>query len=90
MNGWLLLGLFGQALFTGRFFLQWIASETRGESVIPVAFWYWSLGGSLVLLVYALHNGDPVFILGQSSGLIVYVRNLVLIGRKRRTEETAP
>lgn len=82
---WLAVGFAGQALFTSRFLVQWIASERRRESVIPLAFWWFSILGGLLLLSYALWRADPVFILGQSAGLVVYGRNLVLIARKRRT-----
>jgi lipid-A-disaccharide synthase-like uncharacterized protein len=80
---WLYLGLVGQGLFSLRFLVQWVASERKGETVIPVHFWYLSLVGSLILLAYAVFQRDPVFILGQSTGLIVYLRNLMLIYRKR-------
>jgi lipid-A-disaccharide synthase-like uncharacterized protein len=80
---WLALGFAGQALFTARFLIQWIASERAKRSVIPVAFWYFSLGGSLLLLLYAIHRRDPVFILGQTMGNVIYARNLVLIGRHK-------
>ena len=73
-----MLGLCGQAFFLSRFLVQWIASERAGRSVIPMAFWYLSLGGGLTLFAYALHVGDPVFILGQSTGAAIYVRNLHL------------
>jgi lipid-A-disaccharide synthase-like uncharacterized protein len=81
--GWLLLGFGGQALFLGRFVVQWLASERRRRSVVPVAFWYLSIGGALVLLVYALHRRDPVFVAGQGLGVAIYVRNLQLIRRAR-------
>ena len=80
---WVGVGLLGQAAFAMRFLIQWIVSERRGESVIPIAFWFFSMSGSLILLAYALHRRDPVFTLGQSFGLIVYVRNLMLIYGKR-------
>ena len=73
---WLGIGFVGQAFFFSRFLVQWIASEKAGKSVIPMAFWYLSLGGGLTLFVYALHIGDPVFILGQSCGAFIYLRNL--------------
>ena len=79
----LIFGFVGQALFSARFIVQWIASEARKESVIPLAFWYFSLAGGLFLLTYAILRHDPVFILGQAAGLIVYIRNLVLIFRQR-------
>lgn len=80
---WLLLGFGGQALFMGRFVLQWLASERRGRSVVPVPFWYLSIAGALVLLAYALHRHDPVFVAGQGLGVAIYVRNLQLIRRAR-------
>ena len=83
MNMWLIIGFVGQALFSVRFLLQWIASERKGESVVPVLFWYFSLAGGLTLLAYAIYKQDPVFILGQSAGAFVYIRNLVLIFRKK-------
>ncbi len=76
---WIAIGFAGQALFSTRFILQWLASERAKRSVVPIAFWYFSLGGSLVLLAYALHRRDPVFIAGQSAGMFVYLRNLYLI-----------
>lgn len=81
---WVAIGFMGQLLFTSRFLVQWIASERRKESYIPLAFWWLSLGGGLTLLSYALWRQDPVFIVGQATGLVVYIRNLVLIGRKKR------
>lgn len=80
---WLGIGFLGQALFTSRFLVQWIVSERRGESIVPLAFWWFSILGGITLLGYALWRQDPVFILGQSMGLVVYGRNLVLIARKR-------
>ncbi|TGD97934.1 lipid-A-disaccharide synthase N-terminal domain-containing protein [Methylobacterium nonmethylotrophicum] len=80
----LLVGLVGQGLFTARFLVQWIASEKAGRSVIPLSFWFLSLGGSAVLLGYALYRRDPVFILGQSLGTVIYLRNLALVFRERR------
>lgn len=85
---WVAVGLGGQLMFTARFFVQWIASERVGRSVVPLAFWYLSIGGGVILLTYAIWRRDPVFILGQSMGLFIYVRNLVLIyGERRRTPE---
>jgi len=82
---WLVLGFVAQALFSARFMVQWIASERAGKSVMPVVFWYLSISGSVLLLAYAIYRRDPVFILGQSAGLIVYFRNLYLIGREKRS-----
>jgi lipid-A-disaccharide synthase-like uncharacterized protein len=76
---WVMVGLTGQLLFTARFLVQWIASEREKRSVIPVAFWYFSMIGGLVLFAYAIWRRDPVFILGQSMGLVIYIRNLWLI-----------
>ena len=78
---WLAIGLLGQALFSARFLVQWIASERRKRSVMPRMFWYFSLGGGLTLLAYAIYRRDPVFILGQGAGLFVYARNLWFIHR---------
>jgi lipid-A-disaccharide synthase-like uncharacterized protein len=89
---WLVLGFgfTGQALFSARFLVQWIASERQRKSVMPVLFWHFSLSGGLTLFLYALYREDPVFMLGQGFGLIVYIRNLRLIHHERRaTEHTA-
>lgn len=83
-----LLGFAGQALFASRFVIQWIASERRKRSHIPVQFWWLSLGGGLIVTVYGLLRRDPVIILGQAPGLIVYVRNLVLIHRHAEQQST--
>jgi lipid-A-disaccharide synthase-like uncharacterized protein len=82
MKLWTMIGFLGQAVFAMRFIVQWIASERKGQSIVPVIFWYFSLGGGLTLLLYAIHIKDPVFILGQSLGSVIYMRNLVLIYRK--------
>ena len=79
---WLVFGLAGQAAFFSRFLVQWVASERAGESYIPMSFWYLSLVGTLVLLVYAIHRREPVFMLGYLPNAFVYVRNIMLI-RKR-------
>ncbi len=85
---WLAVGFIGQLVFTGRFALQWLYSEYKKRSVIPVGFWYLSMVGSALLLAYAIYREDPVFILGQSFGFIVYLRNLQLIARaKERIEK---
>ena len=82
---WLLtIGFLGQSLFFMRFFLQWIVSEKEKRSVIPVNFWYFSLIGSFFLLIYALLRRDIVFIIGQSTGFVIYFRNLFLIQREKR------
>lgn len=76
---WVVVGLLGQLSFSMRFILQWIRSEQEKKSVIPISFWYFSIGGGVVLLSYAIHRRDPVFILGQATGLFIYARNLWLI-----------
>lgn len=78
---WVGIGFFGQAMFSMRFLVQWIASEKRKQSVVPLAFWYFSIAGGLILFSYALYRLDPVFILGQGLGLFIYGRNLWLIHR---------
>ena len=85
---WLIVGLAGQAIFGGRFIVQWIASERRRESHIPIVFWYLSLLGGAVTLAYAIHKKDAVFIIGQGSGVVVYIRNLMLIYRAQRHATT--
>jgi lipid-A-disaccharide synthase-like uncharacterized protein len=83
-KAWLAIGFAAQLLFSARFLVQWIASERARRSVIPIAFWFLSLAGGTLLLAYAIWRRDPVFILGQSSGIIVYSRNLYLISRERQ------
>jgi lipid-A-disaccharide synthase-like uncharacterized protein len=80
---WLIIGFFGQALFSLRFLIQWWHSERQRRSVIPVAFWFFSLGGGVTLLSYAIYRQDPVFIAGQAGGLIIYSRNLYFIYKER-------
>ena len=87
---WNILGIVGQALFASRFIIQWMVSEIERRSVIPVAFWYCSMGGGILLLAYAIHREEPVFIAGQGLGLIVYIRNLRLIHRERKSAKPAP
>ena len=82
---WIAIGFAGQFLFMMRFLWQWIQSERQQRSIIPIAFWYFSLAGGMTLLIYAIHRRDPVFITGQALGLLVYTRNLVLVRRERRT-----
>jgi len=81
---WLIIGFAGQALFSMRFLVQWWQSERTGRSVIPLEFWYFSLAGGITLSAYAIHQMDPVFIVGQLTGLVIYGRNLHLILRERR------
>jgi lipid-A-disaccharide synthase-like uncharacterized protein len=80
---WLSIGFFGQGLFFMRFLVQWIASEIKKRSIIPIAFWYFSFAGGLTLLAYAIYRKDPVFIIGQSTGSVIYLRNMQLIYRER-------
>ena len=84
---WIAIGFVGQALFSARFIVQWLMSEKARRSIIPIAFWYFSLAGGAVLLSYAIHKRDPVFIVGQGMGLIVYLRNLYLIRTGRQKAE---
>lgn len=81
---WLAIGFVGQLAFGLRFVVQWIASERRGSSFVPIVFWHLSIGGGLTLLAYAIHRRDPVFVLGQITGVAIYVRNLMLIHRDRQ------
>ena len=83
-NAWILLGFLAQACFSMRFVIQWIASERAKRSVVPVAFWFFSLFGGGLLFIYAIERQDPVFIAGQGMGLIIYIRNLWLIANERR------
>jgi lipid-A-disaccharide synthase-like uncharacterized protein len=84
---WIIIGFVGQALFSARFIVQWLASERLQRSIIPTAFWYFSLAGGVTLFAYAIHKQDPVFIAGQGLGLIVYLRNLYLIRSGRQKVE---
>jgi lipid-A-disaccharide synthase-like uncharacterized protein len=86
---WLAIGLVGQGLFSLRFLVQWISSERERRSVIPVAFWYLSIAGSLTLFAYATHRRDLVFMVGQAAGIVIYARNLALVraGRSAATEQ---
>lgn len=87
LNFWLVFGLLCQFTFFMRFFIQWLASEKRKESYIPVAFWYLSLIGGVGILIYSIHIKDPVFIIGQGTGVLIYTRNLILIYRKKNGEK---
>jgi lipid-A-disaccharide synthase-like uncharacterized protein len=84
LDWWVILGIVAQLLFTARFVVQWIASERAGHSVIPLAFWIFSIFGGLLLLVYALYRKDAVFIAGQAFGVFVYLRNLYFVMRDRK------
>jgi len=85
-TSWLILGFLGQALFSMRFLIQWIYSEKNKKSIIPKAFWYFSLAGGITLFTYALLRQDPVFIAGQGLGLFVYIRNLMFIRQEQRAK----
>ncbi|HRJ69778.1 MAG TPA: lipid-A-disaccharide synthase N-terminal domain-containing protein [Beijerinckiaceae bacterium] len=87
---WLLIGVGGQLLFAARFIVQWIASERAGRSVVPLAFWLFSIGGGMITLVYGIHKKEPVIILGQALSIFIYVRNLVLIAREKRRGRQSP
>jgi lipid-A-disaccharide synthase-like uncharacterized protein len=89
LDWWVVMGLIAQGLFTMRFVVQWIASERAGRSVIPLAFWIFSIAGGLLLLVYALYRKDPVFIAGQAFGVFVYLRNLFFVLRDRKAAAAA-
>lgn len=84
---WLAIGFLGQGLFFMRFFIQWLASEKEKRSVMPNAFWYFSMTGGIVLFLYAIWRQDPVFMLGQGTGLLIYSRNLYFIRRKNPNGE---
>jgi lipid-A-disaccharide synthase-like uncharacterized protein len=89
---WLIIGFIGQTLFTARFLVQWVASERKHDSVVPVSFWWLSLAGGVALLCYALFRQDPVIATGQALGLCIYVRNLMLGsgGKYRGVRHAAP
>jgi lipid-A-disaccharide synthase-like uncharacterized protein len=84
LDFWLILGFIGQTMFTMRFIVQWIASEKKKESVIPISFWYLSLAGGVIVLFYAVHRMDPVFILAYLPGNFIYLRNLYFVYKKRQ------
>ncbi len=81
---WLIIGFLGQFFFSMRFIIQWIKSEKKKKSIIPMAFWYFSLLGGTTLLTYAIYREDPVFILGQSLGIFIYIRNIHLIYNEKK------
>jgi lipid-A-disaccharide synthase-like uncharacterized protein len=89
LDWWVILGFIAQGLFTMRFVVQWIASERAGRSVIPLAFWWFSIAGGVLLLVYALYRKDAVFILGQAFGVFVYLRNLYFVLHERKQTASA-
>jgi lipid-A-disaccharide synthase-like uncharacterized protein len=86
---WVLIGLSAQLMFSARFLVQWFVSEKARASVVPEAFWYFSCGGGLMLLAYAIYRVDPVFILGQAGGLTIYARNIYFIWLGKRTPQSA-
>jgi lipid-A-disaccharide synthase-like uncharacterized protein len=86
MNPWIIFGLLGQMIFASRFIIQWMYSEKKKKSVIPISFWYLSIAGGTILFIYAIYRKDIVFALGQGSGLLVYARNLVLITRHKESD----
>lgn len=81
---WAVIGICGQLLFMARFVVQWIASERAGRSVVPMAFWFFSIGGAAIVLAYGIHRRDPVIIMGQALSFFIYFRNLALIAKERR------
>ena len=85
---WIIIGLVAQFMFSIRFILQWIASERARASMVPETFWYFSCFGGALLLIYAIHRSDPVFVIGQTAGLVVYARNLYFIRLGKRASNT--
>ena len=83
----LVIGFLGQGIFASRFIVQWLYSEKKGESYIPIVFWYLSIFGGIGLLTYALFRKDPVIITGQLFGILIYTRNLILIYKKKKNEK---
>ena len=86
---WLIVGFLGQMFFSARFIVQWIASERARKSIIPAAFWLFSVGGGATLLAYAIYRRDPVFIVGQAGGLFIYGRNIFFVWREKRGDAAA-
>lgn len=87
---WMAFGLAAQLMFTGRFLVQWIASERAGRSVVPLAFWYFSIGGGMMTLIYGLVKREPIIIVGQLFANLVYIRNVVLVKRGRKAGGELP
>ncbi|MGY8975497.1 MAG: lipid-A-disaccharide synthase N-terminal domain-containing protein [Alphaproteobacteria bacterium] len=85
---WMIIGFVGQGFFSARFIVQWIMSEIKKQSIIPLGFWYFSLLGGVTLFAYALYKEDPVFIVGQGAGLLIYSRNLYLIRKRAKTDKS--
>jgi lipid-A-disaccharide synthase-like uncharacterized protein len=88
IDAWFVLGVVGQVMFSGRFLVQWLVSEKHAKSIVPVAFWYFSIAGGICLMIYGLKRAEPIIILGQSFGLIVYARNLYFIRKEKRDAKT--
>lgn len=86
---WLSVGFAAQAMFSMRFIIQWIASERARQSIVPETFWYFSFAGGLMLFIYAIYRMDPVFILGQGTGLLIYARNIHFIMQGKRQNRPA-
>ncbi len=86
INFWLLFGILGQIFFMSRFILQWVYSEINKKSIIPLGFWFFSILGGLILLLYAIHRKDPVFIMGQATGILIYGRNLYFINKQNKID----
>jgi lipid-A-disaccharide synthase-like uncharacterized protein len=85
---WMIIGFIGQGFFSARFIVQWIMSEIKKQSIIPLGFWYFSLLGGATLFAYALYKEDPVFIVGQGAGLLIYTRNLYLIRKRSAADKS--
>ena len=83
---WLAFGLIAQLFFTARFLVQWISSERAGMSVVPMAFWFCSMGGGVMTLIYGIAKREPIIILGQALATIIYIRNIMLILKNRRRQ----
>jgi len=89
-DSWVIIGFIGQFMFTMRFVMQWLASEKAQKSVVPVSFWFFSVMGGLIVLAYAIHKADPVFIVGQGTGLLIYFRNIYFILVEHRKSALPP
>ena len=90
LTAWLAIGFLGQGLFSMRFIIQWLVSEKAKKSVIPMAFWYFSLAGGTTLFAYACYKEDPVFILGQGLGVFISLRNIYFLLKEKRAKEVIP
>lgn len=85
---WMILGFFGQAIFFSRFIIQWVYSEKKKKSIIPIEFWYLSIVGAVIVFIYAIYRKDPVFFVGQFFAILIYFRNLRLIGKSNQIKES--